>query len=196
MDASNHGLPVNDSAYVQPTVNASAHGCGPSWTERPHLGHVLEELIAAPAGHSPVIVILLRASNAQRAVASRRAAEELASAELDPAAVDAGSGLGDDVPVRLLVEVLGPAATGSVREMRPRSTRGERKTPRGRMQGRLTLPPCARFPGLGCAGRPRAPGPWCRCPRRAARQRRSPRCRHWRGVSTNRTSAASHSNVM
>lgn len=77
--------------------------------EETDLLHVLEELLAAPAGHVPVIVVLLGSPDGEGAIAAGGAAQELAPAELHLAVVDAGTLLRDDVPVGLLVKVLGPA---------------------------------------------------------------------------------------
>lgn len=74
-----------------------------------YLLHGLKELVAAPALELPVIVVLLAPPDTQRAVAATAAPEEPASTELDLAVVDAVHGLCDQVPVRLRVEVLGPA---------------------------------------------------------------------------------------
>lgn len=74
-----------------------------------YLLHGVEELVAAPALQLPVIVVLLAPPDTKRAIAATAAPEKPASTELDLAAVDAVHGLCDQVPVRLGVEVLGPA---------------------------------------------------------------------------------------
>ena len=74
-----------------------------------YLAHVLEELVAAPAGHVPVIKVLLGPSDGESAITARRASEELATAQLDLAVVDASALVRDDVPIRLLVKILGPS---------------------------------------------------------------------------------------
>ena len=88
-----------------------------------YLAHVLEELVTAPAGEVPVIIVLflqgISTCNRQEprskthcsldnqgTVAARAATQELAPAKLHLATVDASALCGDDVPVRLLVKVL------------------------------------------------------------------------------------------
>lgn len=73
------------------------------------LRHVLEELLTTPPFQTPVIIVLLGSANAERPVATAAAAEIATPAELDLAIVHARLRLADDVPVRLLVEQLGPA---------------------------------------------------------------------------------------
>jgi hypothetical protein len=64
--------------------------------------------MAAPSLHTPVIVVLLAATQAQCPIAPTAAAEELAAAQLDLAVVHRSALLTDDVPVRRPIKELRP----------------------------------------------------------------------------------------
>ena len=78
-------------------------------TSRTDLLHVFEHLIASPLIQLPVIVILLGAPYTKRAVHATRSTKEASSADLDLAVVYLGHGLGNDVPVCFLIEILAPS---------------------------------------------------------------------------------------
>ena len=87
--------------------------CGDDESQKKREGyllHRLEELISAPALQAPVIIVLFAAADAEGAIAPTTAAEEPASTELDLAVIDPRHRLGDQVPVGLRVEVVGPTA--------------------------------------------------------------------------------------
>ncbi len=58
----------------------------------------------------PIVIVLLTPTHAQGPVDARGTAQKLAPAEFDLSPVDAGHGHRHQVPVRVRVEILGPAA--------------------------------------------------------------------------------------
>ena len=76
-----------------------------------YFGHAFEELLTTPTFHAPVVIVLFGAAKAKGSIAATAASKVFPSAELHLPVVHTGHLLGDDIPVGLLVEVLGPSAS-------------------------------------------------------------------------------------
>lgn len=83
--------------------------CSGTWKCHPYFTHILEEFLATPAIETPIIEVLFRATDTERAITPGAASKVLASAQFDLAVVNARSLVRNDVPVRFLVEELRPA---------------------------------------------------------------------------------------
>lgn len=75
-----------------------------------HLVHVLPDLFATPAVQSPIIIVLLGASNTKCAVDPTAAAEELSTTDFNPTAVCSYVRFSLNVPVIFSVEKLAPSS--------------------------------------------------------------------------------------
>lgn len=117
----------------------------PFQRHKPDLSHVLEELLSTPSIQSPVIVVLLAATNAKSAIASTAATKEFSSAKFNLPIVYTGHRWSDNVPIGLRVEVVRPAESPVSTILREEANSSS---------GLLTHRPCGHFQGPCCAVRP------------------------------------------
>lgn len=84
--------------------------------------HIPEYFLSTPPRHIPIIVILLRSSDAQRPINTTRSTKELSTADFHLSTIRSRTRLGDNVPIGFGVEVLRPIGVRICQEHENQST--------------------------------------------------------------------------